>query len=129
MFRFGAARVAQAAQTFARCGARRTQTSVAAEAPEALVEKSKGPWNALSADERVALYRSAYPLSRKEAMNPPSDTTKVLTYIGIGIAASFVLFKAVSAGFQSVPATMTKEWEDASQEKKKKYNMNPTWSK
>jgi len=50
------------------------------------------------------------------AETPPGEWTKVFLYTAVGIAASGVLFYAVHSNARPQPRTMTKEWQEATNE-------------
>ncbi len=53
------------------------------------------------------------------SLPPPDEGKKVALYTVIGIAASFVIFASMRAFAKPAPHTMTKEWQEAANEKLK----------
>jgi hypothetical protein len=47
---------------------------------------------------------------------PPNETQKVILYTAIGIGASFVIFASMRMFAKPGPSTMTKEWQEATNE-------------
>jgi Cytochrome c oxidase subunit IV len=47
---------------------------------------------------------------------PPGEWTKIMIYTGVGVAVSIVLFQIVHSFARPPPRTMTKEWQEATNE-------------
>ncbi|XP_065674811.1 cytochrome c oxidase subunit 4 isoform 2, mitochondrial-like [Hydra vulgaris] len=93
---------------------------------EALLAKEKGPWNKLSKEDKIALYRAQFPKTMKEAENVKGDTGKVVFGVSIGVAVALCFYSILNKFVApELPRTFTKEWQEASKEKMKLYNMNP----
>jgi len=93
---------------------------------EKLEQLQKKDWKELSIDEKKAAYYVAFgPHGPRTPASPPGTVYKVLlgTAAAVGVAAS--LFAAVRAAGSPEPKTMSKEWQEASNEKAKEQNMNP----
>eukprot|EP00056_Hartaetosiga_gracilis_P016226 m.4362 g.4362 ORF g.4362 m.4362 type:complete len:126 (+) comp3869_c0_seq1:76-453(+) len=93
----------------------------------ALRQKEKLPWNQLSNTEKGELYRASYGNTRKEllAKHESSDTPQVLLGVGIGLAASFLMFKGLQMLADPGPATLADEWVNAEKEHAKDTKANP----
>ena len=93
---------------------------------DALLAKEKGPWKNLSKEDKIALYRAQFPKTMLEAENVKGDGGKVFfgTALGVAIAIGFfgLIIKFLSP---EPPRTLTKEWQEASLEKMRLYEMNP----
>ena len=58
-------------------------------------------------------------------MPPPGETSKVILYTFIGIGVSFAAFWAIRQAGRPAPKTMSKEWQEASNEYLKAQNVEP----
>jgi len=76
--------------------------------------------------EKKAAYWIAFGPHGPRALPPPGETTKVILYTVLGVVASGALF-AVTRYFGSgnPPRTMTKEWQEASEEYLKAQGSEP----
>jgi cytochrome c oxidase subunit 4 len=61
-------------------------------------------------------YYIAFGAHGPRAATPPGEGWKVLGYTGLGVAVSFVIFVLVRMGARGPPATMTKEYQEATNE-------------
>eukprot|EP00730_Choanoeca_flexa_P000362 TRINITY_DN10167_c0_g1_i2.p1 TRINITY_DN10167_c0_g1~~TRINITY_DN10167_c0_g1_i2.p1 ORF type:complete len:152 (+),score=35.96 TRINITY_DN10167_c0_g1_i2:60-458(+) len=96
---------------------------------QALKEKEKLPWNQLSKDEKITLYRAAYGQSRKELQAGDQDGMKVFLGVAGGVAASYLLFMFIQSFAEPSPRTINQEWKDAVKEKKiKEEGANPVYN-
>ncbi|KAI8066850.1 cytochrome c oxidase subunit IV [Gongronella butleri] len=91
-----------------------------------LEEAQKGDWKVLSADEKKASYYIAFgPHGPREPITGPGHTQKVfLGVVGV-LAASAGLFALIRSGGKEKPHTMSKEWQEATNEYLKSQNSNP----
>ena len=71
------------------------------------------PW---LADSIRTAYWIAFGPHGPRAETPPGEGTKVFTYTIIGVAASLVIFLATHHLANPPPSTLTKEWEEATNE-------------
>ncbi|EMD38107.1 hypothetical protein CERSUDRAFT_82331 [Gelatoporia subvermispora B] len=91
-----------------------------------LEELQKKDWKTLSLDEKKAAYYVAFgPHGPRAPTHQPGDTLKLLigTLAGIGVAG--VLFAWARSGAPPPPRTITKEWEEAMNERALEQKMNP----
>jgi len=91
-----------------------------------LRDRMKVDWNELTLQEKKAAYWIAFGPHGPRALPPPGETRKVVLYTFLGIAASGALFW-VTRHFASkeTPRTMTKEWQEASEEYLKAQGSEP----
>jgi len=86
----------------------------------------KKDWKVLSIDEKKAAYYIAFgPHGPRTPVNPPGTALKVTaSVLGlIGVAA--VLFGVLRSHAAPPPKTLTKEWQEASNEYAREQNLNP----
>ncbi|KAI8379683.1 cytochrome c oxidase subunit IV [Radiomyces spectabilis] len=139
MFRLAAAR----SQTVARVvGRRNASTNVAVQNLESrwktlssaeqntiakqLEEAQAGDWKLLSADEKKAAYYIAFGAhGPREPLTKPGHAAKVVGGVAGVLAASAALFYAMRLGAKETPHTMSKEWEEKTNEYLKSQNSNP----
>jgi len=83
-------------------------------------------WKEMTLQEKKAAYWIAFGPHGPRALAPPGETTKVILYTILGIVASGGLF-ALTRYFASseAPRTMTKEWQEASEEYLKAQGSEP----
>ncbi|KAK1761303.1 cytochrome c oxidase polypeptide 5, mitochondrial [Echria macrotheca] len=91
----------------------------------ALRDRMKGSWTELTIQEKKAAYWIAFGPHGPRALPPPGEGKKVAAYTFIGLAASFVIFATIRAFAGPPPASMTKEWQEASNEYLKGQNSDP----
>jgi len=85
----------------------------------------KGSWSELTVQEKKASYWIAFGPHGPRAVPPPGEGTKVFWYTMIGVGVSFALFYAVRLAARPPPSTMTKEWQEASEEYGKEQRLEP----
>ncbi|KAI8985809.1 cytochrome c oxidase subunit IV [Pilobolus umbonatus] len=91
-----------------------------------LEEAQKADWKTLSLEEKKAAYYIAFGAhGPREPITKPGHNMKVLAGIGGVIAASAALFYAIRIGGQETPHTVSKEWQEATNEYLKSQNSNP----
>jgi len=86
----------------------------------------KKDWKTLSLDEKKAAYYVAFgPHGPRTAVSPPGTGLKVFlgtaTLVGIG----GVIFMAIRSQASPPPKTITKEWQEASNERGREQKQNP----
>merc|ERR1712019_155124 len=93
---------------------------------DALAAKEKGPWTELNKEDKIALYRSSFPLTMAEAEKTEPELGRLMfgVTIGVSVAVAFFVFLKKYVGPQA-PRTLTQEWRDAQAEKMRRQNMNP----
>ncbi|ORE07121.1 cytochrome c oxidase subunit IV [Rhizopus microsporus var. microsporus] len=91
-----------------------------------LEEAQKGDWKVLSLEEKKAAYYIAFgPHGPREPLTKPGHGMKVVGGVSGVIAASAALFYAIRVNGQETPKTISKEWEEATNEYLKSQNSNP----
>ncbi|KAI0729888.1 COX4, subunit IV of cytochrome c oxidase [Fomitopsis betulina] len=91
-----------------------------------LEEIQKKDWKTLSLDEKKAAYYVAFgPHGPRRPINPPGTTLKVTLGAVAGIAAAGVLFATAKSFSPPPPKTISKEWEEAANERALEQKMNP----
>ncbi|KAF9819811.1 hypothetical protein IEO21_01902 [Rhodonia placenta] len=91
-----------------------------------LEELQKKDWKTLSIDEKKAAYYVAFgPHGPRAPVNPPGTTMKVLLGTLAGVAAAGAVFIAVRSFAPPPPKSISKEWEEASNERALEQKMNP----
>ncbi|KAF2810791.1 mitochondrial cytochrome c oxidase-like protein subunit V [Mytilinidion resinicola] len=91
-----------------------------------LRDRMKADWNELTLQEKKAAYWIAFGPHGPRALPPPGETTKVVLYTFLGVVASGVLFWGTRYfANNEVPRTMTKEWQEASEEYLKAQGSEP----
>ncbi|KAL6301828.1 COX4, subunit IV of cytochrome c oxidase, partial [Sparassis latifolia] len=91
-----------------------------------LEEIQKKDWKTLSIDEKKAAYYVAFgPHGPRTPVSPPGESLKVFLYTMAGIATSGALFYATKALAAPPPKTITKEWEEAMNQRAIEQKMNP----
>ncbi|KAI0723794.1 cytochrome c oxidase subunit IV-domain-containing protein [Cerioporus squamosus] len=91
-----------------------------------LEELQKKDWKTLSIDEKKAAYYVAFgPHGPRAPVNPPGTLPKVFAGVAACIAATAVIFFSIRASAPAPPRTLTKEWEEASNERALEQKSNP----
>ncbi|KAI7901515.1 cytochrome c oxidase subunit IV [Cokeromyces recurvatus] len=91
-----------------------------------LEEAQKGDWKSLSLDEKKAAYYIAFGAhGPREPLTKPGHGMKVLAGVTGVLAASGVLFYLIRLGAQETPKTVSREWQEATNEYLKSQNSNP----
>lgn len=76
--------------------------------------------------EKKAAYWIAFGPHGPRALPPPGETRKIILYTIIGVAISGVAFYLTRLGASgNMPKTMTKEWQEASEEYLRKQGSEP----
>jgi len=91
----------------------------------ALRDRMKGSWADLTVNEKKAAYWIAFGPHGPRSLPPPNEGKKVALYTALGVFASFVIFASMRAFAKPPPATMTKEWQEATNEYLKAQNSDP----
>ncbi|OCL12629.1 COX4-domain-containing protein [Glonium stellatum] len=91
-----------------------------------LRDRMKVDWNEMTLQEKKAAYWIAFGPHGPRALPPPGETKKVALYTVIGILVSAVVFGLTRLGASAKhPRTMTKEWQEASEEYLKEQGTEP----
>ncbi|KAH8820589.1 mitochondrial cytochrome c oxidase-like protein subunit V [Xylogone sp. PMI_703] len=91
----------------------------------ALRDRMKVNWSELTLQEKKAAYWIAFGAHGPRAVPPPGEGWKVAGYTFIGLGVSLVFFMLIRAGAGPAPATMTKEYEEATNEFLKRQKAEP----
>jgi len=91
----------------------------------ALRDRMKGNWSELTVQEKKAAYYVAFGPHGPRALDPPDEGKKVALYTAIGLGVSLLLFATVRSFAKPPPSTMTKEWQEATNEYLKNQNSDP----
>jgi len=91
----------------------------------ALRDRMKVNWTELTLQEKKAAYWIAFGAHGPRAAAPPGEALKIASYTAVGLVVSFALFFAIRSGGRGNPATMTREYEEMSNEYLKKQNSEP----
>uniref|UniRef100_A0A060TI40 ARAD1D35992p n=1 Tax=Blastobotrys adeninivorans TaxID=409370 RepID=A0A060TI40_BLAAD len=91
-----------------------------------LAERQKGPWSELTvAEKRAAWYISYGPWGPRKPIHAPGSGKKIVAGILGVVAAAGLLFGAFRLTFSTPPVSMSKEWQELSNEALKEKNANP----
>ncbi|KAK7921309.1 cytochrome c oxidase polypeptide 5 [Apiospora marii] len=91
----------------------------------ALRDRMKGNWAELTVQEKKAAYWIAFGAHGPRAAPPADEGRKVLLYTLIGVGASLAIFSTMRMFAKPAPSTMTKEYQEASNEYLKGQNAEP----
>ncbi|OAA44343.1 cytochrome c oxidase polypeptide V precursor [Metarhizium rileyi] len=82
----------------------------------ALRDRMKGNWNELTLQEKKAAYWIAFGPHGPRAVDPPGTNARVAWGVAVGLAASFAIFAAIRSVAKPEPHTMSKEYQESSNE-------------
>lgn len=91
----------------------------------ALRDRMKGNWAELTLQEKKAAYWIAFGPHGPRAMPPPDEGRRVALYTAVGVAVSFAIFATMRMFAKPAPRTMSKEYQEASNEYLKGQNAEP----
>ncbi|GAB7365325.1 hypothetical protein MBLNU230_g6405t1 [Neophaeotheca triangularis] len=91
----------------------------------ALRDRMKVDWNELTQQEKKAAYFIAFGAHGPRALPPPGENSKIFWYTMGLIGVSGALFAAIRFGARAPPPTMTKEYQEASNEYLKEQKVEP----
>ncbi|MCJ1336444.1 Cytochrome c oxidase subunit 5A [Bachmanniomyces sp. S44760] len=91
----------------------------------ALRDRMKVDWHELTTQEKKAAYWIAFGPHGPRALDPPGEGKTVFLYTTIGIAISFVIFVAIRSMARDPPKTMTKEYQEMTNEYLRNQNTEP----
>ncbi|KPI34346.1 Cytochrome c oxidase polypeptide 5, mitochondrial [Cyphellophora attinorum] len=92
-----------------------------------LRDRMKVPWHELTLQEKKAAWWIAFGPHGPRAETPPGEWSKVLIYSAIGVAISSALFFTIHSFARPPPRTMTKEWQEATNEYLRAEKSNPIY--
>ncbi|TLS22948.1 uncharacterized protein PpBr36_06314 [Pyricularia pennisetigena] len=90
-----------------------------------LRERMKENWNDLTLHEKKAAYWVSFGPHGPRALDPPDEGKKVAMGVAIGLAVSFMIFATMRSFAKPAPHTMTKEWQEQTNEYLKSQNTEP----
>ncbi|KAF9450274.1 cytochrome c oxidase subunit IV [Macrolepiota fuliginosa MF-IS2] len=91
-----------------------------------LEEVQKKDWKELSTDQKKAAYYVAFgPHGPRTPSSAPGDTFKILLYTTALVGVAGTLFLTLRAYATPPPRTMSKEWEEATNERALEMKLNP----
>ncbi|ORY78638.1 putative cytochrome c oxidase polypeptide 5, mitochondrial [Protomyces lactucae-debilis] len=91
-----------------------------------LAKRQEGPWTELTPEEKRAAYFIAFGAHGPRAeTHPPGFQIKVLTGTLIGLGMSAVLFYGIRTTAQPAPKTMSREYQEAMNERLREQNAEP----
>ncbi|EGN95857.1 COX4, subunit IV of cytochrome c oxidase [Serpula lacrymans var. lacrymans S7.3] len=91
-----------------------------------LEELQKKDWKTLSTDEKKAAYYVAFgPHGPRAPVSPPGDGLKIAVYTLGLVGVAGLIFATTRSLAGPAPKTLTKEWEEASNERAREQKMNP----
>ncbi|AEO71582.1 341d28af-8b7a-4027-9e4c-767c34573330 [Thermothielavioides terrestris] len=91
----------------------------------ALRDRMKESWTELTLQEKKAAYWIAFGPHGPRALPPPGENKKVALYTAIGVGISFIIFATLRSFAKPAPRTMTKEWQEATNEYLKSQKSDP----
>ncbi|KAG7442516.1 COX4, subunit IV of cytochrome c oxidase [Guyanagaster necrorhizus] len=91
-----------------------------------LAEIQKKDWKQLSIDEKKAAYFVSFgPHGHRAPASKPGDNLKIAASVAGLLGVSYLLMLGVKAMAPAPPKTITKEWQEASNERAIEQKMNP----
>ncbi|KAI1006063.1 hypothetical protein K3495_g2156 [Podosphaera aphanis] len=91
----------------------------------ALRDRMKSNWAELTHQEKKAAYHLAFGPHGPRAETPPGEGRKVAGITALCVGISFVLFCAIRSFARPPPSTMTKEYQEATNEYLRSQNSEP----
>ncbi|KAL6251530.1 Cytochrome c oxidase subunit 5B, mitochondrial [Rhinocladiella similis] len=92
-----------------------------------LRDRMKVDWHEMTLQEKKAAWWIAFGPHGPRAETPPGEWTKVWLYTAAGVGLSAVLFFGIHSLARPPPRTMTKEWQEATNEYLKSEKSNPIY--
>jgi len=91
----------------------------------ALRDRMKESWHELTVQEKKAAYYIAFGEHGPRAAEPPGEAMRIALYTAVGLGVSFAIFATMRMLAPPPPSTMSKEWQEASNEYLKAQNAEP----
>ncbi|KAK1047848.1 Cytochrome c oxidase subunit 5B, mitochondrial [Friedmanniomyces endolithicus] len=91
----------------------------------ALRDRMKEDWTALTMQEKKAAYWIAFGPHGPRALPPPGENWTIFFYTMAAIGVSGVIFAIIKYFSRGPPRTMTKEWQEATNEYMKENRIEP----
>ncbi|EXJ69674.1 cytochrome c oxidase polypeptide 5, mitochondrial [Cladophialophora psammophila CBS 110553] len=92
-----------------------------------LRDRMKVDWNEMTLQEKKAAWWIAFGPHGPRAEAPPGEWTKVWLYTAVGLGISLAMFLLIQSFARPPPRTMTKEWQEATNEYLKSEKTNPMY--
>lgn len=92
-----------------------------------LRDRMKVDWNEMTLQEKKAAWWIAFGPHGPRAGSPPGEWTKIWLYTAIGVGASAAIFFFIHSFARPPPRTMTKEWQEATNEYLLGERVNPIY--
>ncbi|KAG7089235.1 hypothetical protein E1B28_010934 [Marasmius oreades] len=93
---------------------------------EQLEEIMKKDWKQLSIDEKKAAYYVSFgPHGPRAPISQPGDNWKILGCVIALVGVSAIISGTIRSYGQETPRTLSKEWQEASNERAREQKMNP----
>lgn len=92
-----------------------------------LRDRMKVDWHEMTLQEKKVAWWISFGPHGPRAETPPGEWGRVFLYTGIGCAISVVLFMFIHSFARPPPRTMTKEWQEATNEYLKAEKSNPIY--
>ncbi|EXJ93703.1 cytochrome c oxidase subunit 4 [Capronia coronata CBS 617.96] len=92
-----------------------------------LRDRMKVDWHEMTLQEKKAAWWIAFGPHGPRAETPPGEWTKVWIYTATGVGIAAALFFGIHAFARPPPRTMTKEWQEATNEYLKSERSNPIY--
>ncbi|KAJ9604629.1 Cytochrome c oxidase subunit 5B, mitochondrial [Cladophialophora chaetospira] len=92
-----------------------------------LRDRMKVDWNEMTLQEKKAAWWIAFGPHGPRAGDPPGEWTKVWLYTAAGVGISLAVFWLIHSMARPPPRSMTKEWQEATNEYLKSQNTNPMY--
>ncbi|KAH9980815.1 COX4, subunit IV of cytochrome c oxidase [Lactifluus volemus] len=91
-----------------------------------LEELQRRDWKTLSLSEKKAAYYVAFgPHGPRAPVSPPGTTVKVVIGVSVLIGTAGLLYGGIRSIAPPSPKTISKEWEEATNERAKELKINP----
>jgi len=92
-----------------------------------LRDRMKVDWHEMTLLEKKAAWWIAFGPHGPRAEAPPGEWTKIWLYTAIGVGVSGAIFWGIHSFSRPQPRTMTKEWQEATNEYLKREKSNPLY--
>jgi cytochrome c oxidase subunit 4 len=91
-----------------------------------LAKRQELNWNELTVDEKKAAWFISYgSWGPRRPVHAKGDAGKIATGVFVGLGVSLAIFLAIRSAAPAPPKTLSREWQDQSDEYLKSKNANP----